>query len=138
MKSAVAAAIEEIKVAFPEAEVNSIGDDDGGAFVVVEPISIGSTFSPTTTWIGFHITFGYPEADVYPHFMGPDVKYVGDGPTPNEYPDGNLPTPLSRGGTMPGFDKPAIQISRRTKIVDAESSTALHKLRRVLEFLRTR
>jgi hypothetical protein len=138
MKSSIAAAIDEVKEAFPDAEVSAIEDGDGGAFVMVEPVSIGSTFSPTSTWIGFHVTFAYPEADVYPHLISADVKYVGDGPAPNEHPDGNLPTPLSRGATMSGFDKPAVQISRRTKSVDPETSTALHKLRRVLEFLRTR
>jgi hypothetical protein len=137
-KSSVAEALEEIKSAFPDAEVSSLEDSDGGAYVVVDPVSIGSAFSPTSTWVGFHMTFAYPEADVYPHFIGADVKYVGDGPTPNRHVDGDLPTPLSRDAKMLGFDKPAIQISRRTKTVDSETRTALHKLQRVLEFLRTR
>jgi len=138
VKSEVGAALAELRDSFSDAEVSVIEDSDGGTFVMVEPVFIGSTFSPSSTWIGFHITFPYPEADVYPHFIGAEVKYVGDGPAPNQHPDGNLPTALSRGQMMPGFEKPAIQISRRTKSVDPETSTAAHKLRRILEFLRTR
>lgn len=138
MKPDVAEAIEEIRGGFPKNTVRVNEDPDGGARVIVDDLDIGPAFSPTVSWIGFHITFPYPDADVYPHFLDAGVKYVGSGSTPNESPDGNLPTAMSRGALMPGFELPAIQISRRSNRRNAETDTALQKLLRVLEFLRSR
>jgi hypothetical protein len=134
MKQAVVDAVKELVEGLPDSTVTAVEDSDGGAFVLVEPIDVGSRFAPSETWVGFHITFSYPEADVYPHFIDAGVKYVGEGPTPNQHPDGDLPTALSRGQALPHFDRAAIQISRRSK----NPGTALYKLRRVIDFLKTR
>ena len=134
MKQAVIDALNELVAGLPEAKVTSVEDDDGGAFVLIDSIDIGPRFAPSETWIGFHIVFSYPEADVYPHFIDAGVKYIGDGPAPNQHPEGDLPAALSRGQTLPHFEKTAIQISRRSK----NPGTALHKLHRVIDFLRTR
>jgi hypothetical protein len=138
MKQPVAEAIAEIEAAFPKATVTLIEDGEGGAHVVVDPVDIGASFTPSTTWIGFHITFTHPEADVYPHFIDGAIKYVGDGETPNEHVDGNLPVGLSRGHSVAGAEgsepRPAIQVSRRSK----NSCTAAYKLHRVLDLLKSR
>jgi len=39
---------------------------------------------------------------------------------------------------MPGFELPAIQVSRRSNHRRAETDSALQKLLRILEFLRSR
>lgn len=135
MKAAVVKALEELKAGFPEATVTHQEDDDGGAFVIVDPIDIGPRYEPRTTWVGFHITFAYPEADVYPHFIDGAIQYIGNSPTPNEHPAGNLPIALSR-GQMPGFDRLAIQISRRTKTTDPAKFSALYKVHRVIDLLK--
>lgn len=138
MKPEVEKALDELTTGLPDATVDSKPDPDGGAFVLVHGIEIGSSFEPASSWVGFHITFAYPDADVYPHFIDPEVRYVGSGEAPNQSPDGNLPTAMTRGATMPGFERPAIQISRRSNRRDADSDSALQKLLRIVEFLRTR
>jgi hypothetical protein len=39
---------------------------------------------------------------------------------------------------MPGFDLPAIQVSRRSNHRNADTDTAVQKLLRITDFLRTR
>lgn len=138
MKANVERAVAEIREGLPGLDVVVKEDGDGGAFVIVNGVRIGECYAPTSSWIGFQITFPYPDADVYPHFIDTAVKYVGNGEAPNAHPDGNLPTALSRGAMMPGFDRPAIQISRRSNRRDPETDSALLKLIRIVEFLRSR
>jgi hypothetical protein len=136
---------EEVKEAILELEEGAPGegllfleDGEGGAHVIVEGIPIGSSFSPEVTWIGFHILHSYPDADVYPHMVDAGLRYVGSGDAPNVYPEGNLPTAMSRGAIASGFDRPAIQVSRASNRRDAENDSALQKLLRVINFLETR
>src|SRR5688500_16591803 len=138
MKPEVEKGIDELRRGLPGNAVQVKEDPDGGAFVVVDGLCIGTGFEPASSWVGFHMTFPYPDADVYPHFIDSAVRYTGDGAAPNKYPDGDLPTSMTRGATMPGFEFAAIQVSRRSNRRDADTDTALHKLLRVLEFLRTR
>lgn len=138
MKPAVEQAITDIERSLVGSRVRVHEDPDGGAFVIVDNVGIGPSFEPTTTWAGFHVTWSYPDADVYPHFIDAVVKYVGTGPAPNQHADGDLPTPMSRGAVMPGFDLPAIQVSRRSNRRNVATDTALQKLLRVLAFVRSR
>ena len=138
MKPAVEEAVEELRRGLPGHEVRVKEDSDGGAFVIVEGMGLGQAFAPATSWVGFHVTWPYPDADVYPHFIDPKVQYVGSGPAPVPSPEGNLPTAMGRGATMPGFEMPAIQVSRRSNHRNATTDSALDKLLRVVEFLRRR
>ncbi len=138
MKESVALAINEITDAGIGTGVRTREDADGGAYVIVDGTAIGDSFSPATTWIGFHILWTCPDADVYPHFADPSLKYIGSGETPNQHPEGNLPTAITRGATMPGFEIPAIQISRRSNHRNPETDSTLQKLLRIIEFLRSR
>jgi hypothetical protein len=138
MKPDVAEAVKEMETALIGSAVRIIEDHDGGAYVVVDDVAIGDSFSPRSSWIGFHVTWTYPDCDVYPHFIDAGVKYIGSGPAPNQHTAGNLPTALTRGATMPGFDLPAIQISRRSNHRNANTDTAVQKLLRITDFLRTR
>jgi hypothetical protein len=135
MKPTVEAGLIELRVGLQDNNIRHLEDGEGGAFVIVDELFIGENFTPSTAWIGFHITWSYPDADVYPHFLGPQVKYVGAREAPNQHPDGNLPVPMTRGATMPGFNQPAIQISRRSQRRSVETDSALLKLMRVLAFL---
>src|SRR4051794_2058185 len=98
----VETSIEELRDGMVGHDVRVQADNDGGAFVIVDNIEIGEHFAPSRCWIGFHITWA-EDADVYPHFIDANVRYVGNGAAPNEHPDGNLPIPMSRGQEMPGF-----------------------------------
>jgi hypothetical protein len=138
MKPEVEKAVQELLHGAP-GRVRHEEDGKGGAFVLVEGIDIGEHFAPNLTWIGFHITWPYPDADVYPHFIDASARYVGSGAAPNLHPDGALPAAMSRGNfEAPGFGLQAIQISRRSNRRNSETDTALDKLLRVIEFLRTR
>lgn len=70
----VAEAIHEIQETFAESTVTVTGDGDGGAWVVIDAVPLGSTYAQDNSWIAFLITFAYPDADVYPHFVRPDLK----------------------------------------------------------------
>jgi hypothetical protein len=138
MKPAVEAAIAELRAGLPEHAVRTKEDPDGGAFVIVEGVGIGRCFAPTHSWIGFQITWTCPDADVYPHFIDPGVQYVGSGLCEIQHPQGNLPKAMGRGATMPGFELPAVQVSRRSLHRSAEADSALQKLLRVVAFLESR
>jgi hypothetical protein len=138
MKVAVEKALEELRRGLPGTEIVPQEDPDGGAHVLVKDLDVGSSFAPTQSWVSFHITFAYPDADVYPHFIDAGVRYVGEGDAPNQFPAGNLPKAMTRDAVAPGFDLPAIQVSRRSETRDPTAYSALTKLLSVLEFLRTR
>src|SRR5205085_4744154 len=44
------------------------------SYVIVHDISVGDCYAPSTTWFGFLITFQYPRADVYPHFVDAQLR----------------------------------------------------------------
>lgn len=138
MTDHVQARLEELRTGMAGHDVRVQEDENGGAFVIVDGIEIGEQFAPPRSWIGFHITWADEDADVYPHFIDPDVRYVGSGDAPNQHPDGNLPTSMTRGHEMPGFNIPAIQVSRRSNRRNSDTDSPLQKLLRVIEFLRTR
>ena len=69
----VAKAVEEVRCTFDECAVEADPDGSGGAVVVVSGIPMGSPYVQAKVWIGFHITFQYPYADVYPHFTNADL-----------------------------------------------------------------
>ena len=138
MKEPVEKAIEELRAGFPDTTVKAKADPEGGAYVLLDEVDLGPAFSPRRSWISFQITWAYPAADVYPHFIDSSVKYVGEGEAPNAFPEGNLPAAMTRNATAPGFDMPAIQISRASRRRNAETDTALTKLLRILEFMESR
>jgi hypothetical protein len=138
MKPGVEAALAELRAGLPDNNLRQLEDGEGGACAIVDDLFIGENWTPSVVWIGFHITWPYPDADIYPHFLDPQVKYVGSQEARNQHPEGNLPVPMSRGGTMPGFNLPAIQISRRSQRRNVETDSALQKLMRVLALLRSK
>lgn len=125
MTPSVAAAIEGLKKAFPNTTVTVLAEDgNGGAFVLVDGIELGPKFSPTQTWFGAQLPASLPYADVYPLFMGAEVKRT-DGAA--------LSGPLS-GLNWQG--RQAIQVSRRNnRMVGGQSAVA--KFVKVIEFVRS-
>jgi hypothetical protein len=125
MTPEVAVAVEEIQQAFDGHSIDIEKEPQGGAYVTVHGTSIGPRFTPATSWVGFLITFQYPRADVYPHFIDGSVLVAGGG----NYPAGITPGQNWRG-------KPAIQVSRKSNRWNAAIDTAALKLIKVLEWLR--
>lgn len=123
-------AIEELRATFPDSAVTLVEDGSGGAFVKVDPIAIGDRFNIKVSWLGFHLTYQYPEADVYPHFSAPGLTRA-DG-TALEPGDGFQQTQWGPEGRL----ESATQFSRRSARWDASVDTAADKLLRIIAWLR--
>ena len=76
MRIEVARAIDEVKAQFPDSTVTVTDDGQGGARLIIEPVSLGAQYRPAATWLGFHIPPQYPYADIYPVFIGAEVNRV--------------------------------------------------------------
>lgn len=123
LKPAVAISISEIRSQFSDSEVTVRADGEGGAYVIVESVPLSSAYVQTDTWIGFRITFQYPDADVYPHFVCSDLLRS----------DGR---PLGEGTGNGNFEgRNAVQLSRRSNQLNSATDTALYKLLKVLDWL---
>lgn len=125
MTPEMAAAVDEIKAAYPDATIE-IREEGDAVVVLLDPVDPGDTYVQRETWIGFRITFQYPYSDVYPHFVRGDLQRA----------DG---ADLGEGMSVTTFEnRMAVQISRRSNRLDPAIDTALIKLYKVLEWLRTR
>jgi hypothetical protein len=125
MTPTVAAALEGLKKAFPNANVTVLREDgNGGAFVAIDGVELSSKFSPVKTWFGAQLPSSLPYADIYPLFMGADVKRA----------DGVALTGPLAGLTWEG--RQAIQVSRRNnRMVGGQSAVA--KFVKVIDFVRS-
>lgn len=132
MTPEVAKAIHEIKTAFPEATVSAAEDGSGGALVTLSKVPLGVVYKQRETWIGFHITYQYPYADVYPHFVREELERLDGAPLGDKGPKGS--------GVSQGVfqGRRATQLSRRSNRSVPGADTALSKLRRVLRWLNDR
>lgn len=126
MTAAVAQAIEELTAQFPDSVVTATETGDGGAWVHLEPVSIGGSYTHPSSWVAFQVTFTYPDADVYPHFMRADLTRTDGQP---------LGESFSSGSYGPS-NTPAVQVSRRSPEILRNDATA--KLLKVLEWVRSR
>lgn len=118
--------IEEIRATFPKCPLSVQEDGEGGARVVIENVPLGGPFAQESTWVGFQVTFQYPYADVYPHYVRGDLSRSDGGPL------GAALSPTT------WQDRQAIQVSRKSNQHDAGIDTACTKLLKVLTWLRSR
>ena len=123
---AVRKAIDEIVAGFSTARVRADACGDGGAYVVVQDVQLAKIYEQSETWVGFHITYQYPFADVYPHFVRPDLRRT----------DGDALGMAMTSGKFRGH--PAIQLSRRSNHWNPARDTALLKMQKVLRWLNNR
>lgn len=124
MKVEVATAIDEVKRQFPDSPVTVREDGQGGAFVILESVTLGPKYIPTQTWFGFHVPAQIPYADIYPFFMGAEVRRA-DGVA--------FANPITTGHHFEG--RPAIQISRRNSAANAGTQRVVAKILKILVFL---
>ena len=115
-------AVAEIAAVYPHFGLEP--DGNGGANVVVEGLKLAPIYRQRETWVGFHITYAYPQADVYPHFVRGDLCRV-DG--------ADLGVGTSTGHAFSG--RTAVQLSRRSNQLNPAVDTALLKLQKVLLWL---
>jgi hypothetical protein len=123
--AAVEKAITELRACFPNNPLELVLDGSGGAFITMQAIPLGPPWAQADTWIGFQITFQYPYADVYPHFVRPDLSRT----------DGKA---LGAGLGQAQFrGQAAVQISRRSNKLNPATDTATLKLLKVLKWLQS-
>jgi hypothetical protein len=124
MKVEVSSAIEELRRQFSAATITVREDGQGGAYVVIEPISLGPKYRPEQTWFGFQIPAQYPYADIYPVFIGGDVVRANGMA---------FIAPVTRGHQFEG--RPAIQVSRRNSAAQSGAQRVATKILKVVDFL---
>lgn len=123
----IAEAIEQLQETFPDSDVTWVDDGAGGAWVTVSDLPMGTVFEPTRSWMTFNITYPYPEADIYPLFVTPEL-HRRDG------------MPLGEGiqssiGHGPGGVSIGTQLSRRSNRLNPAVDTAVTKVLKVLKWL---
>ena len=127
MTPEVEKAISEIEARFSAHKITVEKVADGGAQVVVDDLHIGDQYEPNTTWIGFVIGFQYPHADVYPHYVNPDLKRKDS----QSFGQGFSPDSVDWAG------RKARQISRKSNRLNPLTDTAALKLAKVIEWLKS-
>jgi hypothetical protein len=130
LKSAVEDALAGLRAAYGEDQLLVVPDGQGGAWVEVREVDLGSTFIQPTTFVVFLLPFNLPGADIYPVFIRHDLARRDGAPLG----DGLQLTALSWPGQP--AERPVIQISRRTRGGAFASQTAAQKVEKVLEWLR--
>lgn len=127
LRCAVGEAIEQLQSAFPRCKITVTEDGEGGANVIIESVRIDtSVFVQETTWIGFHLSFQLPYADVYPIYVRADLKRK----------DGQE---LTGEAFHPNHDfqgRASLMLSRRSNSRDPEQDRPHLKVIRVLDWLR--
>lgn len=119
-------AVEAIRGAFSGHNVAAEPEEQGGVYVTLADVEIGELYVPSKSWIGFLITFQYPDADVYPHFIDANVRRR----------DGN-PHAEGVSGPTDWHGRSSLQLSRKSNRWNPATDTALLKLNKVLEWIRT-
>ena len=124
MKAEVSAAIEDLKRQFPASSVTAREDGQGGAYVLIDGLSLGPRYRPEHTWMGFQIPAQYPYADIYPVFIGAES---------NRRDGGQFSAPVTPGHQFEG--RAAIQVSRRSAAAAHGTQSATAKVLKILDFL---
>jgi hypothetical protein len=108
MTPAIKKALEELQAHFPG--LVSWKEAPNGSFeVIIERLDLGHPYKQQDTWFGFTVTPLVEYADVYPHFVRPDLMRV-DG--------AQLGQAFQQNGRF--YDRLAVQVSRRAKMSGPE------------------
>lgn len=126
LKTSVQRAIEEIVASFAGHKVDVTEDGQGGARVGVHDLHVGDQYAAPTSQVAFALTFQYPEADVYPHFVVPRMTRADGSPLGPSFSDSSW------------GDAAATQVSRRSNNRIQDLETAVIKLLKVLAWIRSR
>jgi hypothetical protein len=122
--TAVTTAVDAVRDHFAGKPVTVVPGGAGGAFVIVDDIEVGPSYSPSVTWLGFQISAAYPYADVYPHYTGPLIRV-----------DGQQHCPAIQQLTWQ--NRTAMQLSRRSNRWMPGIDHAALKAEKVITWLRT-
>lgn len=118
--SPIEEAVEGVREQFAGHDLEAIRDADG-AVVIIENVYVGDQYAPSRTWLGFRITGAYPNADVYPHYVGRVVRTDGAAHGPGVQ-------------SVEWQSRPALQLSRRSNGWNPSRDTAALKAAKVLSW----
>lgn len=132
VKQAVRDALRTVHDQFGAGRVTSQPDGQGGLWIRIEGLELGSTYVQHETFLVAQLQFSLPAADVYPLFVRPDLARVDGLPLGEGF--------SSTRTTAPGAEQPiaAVQVSRRTRGGQFRSQTAAMKIEKVMAWIRTR
>ncbi|MEV0168777.1 hypothetical protein [Nonomuraea fuscirosea] len=122
---AVVTAVAEVEAQFSDKKVEIEPDGSGGAYIVINGINPGPAYTECESWLGFHISPLYPDADTYPLYLRADLTRV----------DGAAHTPPIVRLDTPWRERPALQVSRSTKGCDPLVDTPALKAMGVIAWL---
>jgi hypothetical protein len=125
MKPEVDAAIAELRDYY-NGRVDISALPDGSAKILVRDLPLaGGPYVQQETWFGFTITYLHPYADIYPHFVRPDLTRRDGQPFGQSFQVGR-----------DFYGQPATMLSRRTSLFGPEHPmNAKLKLEKVLQWL---
>ena len=125
MNETVTIAVKQLQNFYGVENVEAITDGEDGAYVLVKNLPVGDIYNLPLIWCRFRITYMYPEAQVYPHYINPEIKRK----------DG---LPLGGGISDPMIwnNHSVIQISRTSKNWNPALDTAQIKLEKIIQWLR--
>ena len=131
IKPEIVRAIDEVRAQFAGQALVVEPDGQGGAFIRVPTVDLGSKYIPQLSWVGFQITFQYPFADVYPHYFHADLRRADNA---------SLGEAIHQNHTFkrPSASEAAVMVSRKSSRRDAGIETAAIKLAKVLDWIRSR
>ena len=128
VNSPVAEAVIEIRRIFSDHEVLAWPDGQGGAHVVISCVLLGPGWLEETSWVGFMISYAYPDADCYPHYVRPDLNRAAGLPLEVPFHPGNVfvgqpATMVSRASTrrIPGLDTAGRKASSVISFIQEQS-----------------
>lgn len=132
MKEAVQTALTAITDRYGVERVRSVPDGQGGVWVEISGVDLGDAYTQATTFALFLLPFNLPNADVYPLYVCHELTR-SDGAGLGE---GFSATSVN----VPGDpqQRPATQVSRRTRRSDFARQTPLQKVEKVIDWIRTR
>lgn len=126
VRSEIAEALDEIRATFGASTVNAQALEGENIWVTVSDVFLGEQWTPSRSTVSFTISFQYPYADCYPHYIDSSVKRT-DG--------GQLPAGMQPAQQTPRGDT-AVMISRRNNRVTEVPDTAAVKLVKVVNWVR--
>lgn len=117
----VAEGLAEIEV-FAPGRVSHEPDGSGGAYITVEGIALGPSWTQDIAALTFHLPYNYPDAAPYPYYL----------------PEGHMPSPGQVQAVQPVVwrEQAAVQVSLRNNNWDPATDTALGCLLQVSDWLR--
>lgn len=123
-------ALDELRASFPDSLVTIDESGDGGCWVRVDPVDLGAGYVGRNSWAMFQLLYPYPECDIYPTFVRPDLARVDGEPLGDGFAQ---PVGCGLNGTQQ-----ATQVSRRTNSLERDTNTAVGKLLKVLRWVSAR